>query len=68
MSPTSKIGKRLKKARKDLGLTQSEVGEKAGVNANYYSRIERDEVNPSLDVFENVLKVLKLKSKDVLKF
>lgn len=68
MSPSSKIGSKLRKARKVLDLTQAEVAEKANINANYYSRIERDEVNPSLDVFESVLKVLKLKSSDVLKF
>lgn len=40
-----KIGKRLKEARLRLNLTQLEVAEKAGVSRNYYSRIERGEVN-----------------------
>jgi len=67
MSPT-KIGKKLKKARKDLGVTQLQVSEKSGISVNYYARIERDEVNPSLEVFEAVLKVLKVKSSKILNF
>ncbi len=67
MSPTI-IGKNLKKARKQLGLTQLQVAEKAGISVNYYARIERDEVNPSLELFEDVCKALKVKSSDILSF
>lgn len=67
MSPT-KIGKNLKKARKQLGLTQLQVAEKAGISVNYYARIERDEVNPSLELFEEVCKALKVKSSEILDF
>lgn len=67
MSP-AKIGKNLKNSRKALGLTQLQVAEKASISVNYYARIERDEVNPSLEVFEAVLKVLKVKSSKILDF
>jgi transcriptional regulator with XRE-family HTH domain len=67
MSP-QKIGKKLKDARKKLGLKQSDVAEKADISVNYYARIERNEENPTLETLERVLKALKLKSSDVLSF
>ncbi len=67
MAP-NKIGKKLKDARKKLGLKQSEVAEKADISVNYYARIERNEENPTLETLERVLKALKLKSSDVLSF
>ena len=68
MTTKTKIGRKLRKARKELELTQAEVADKADIHPNYYSRIERDEVNPSLDVFEDILKALKVKSRDILNF
>mgnify|MGYP000197403181 FL=1 len=65
---TKNIGKKLKDARKKLGLKQSEVAEKADISVNYYARIERNEENPTLETLERVLKALKLKSSDVLSF
>ncbi len=67
MSP-QKIGKKLKDARKKIGLTQEDVAKKADISINYYARIERDEENPTLETLERVLKALKLKSSDVLPF
>ncbi len=67
MAP-NKIGKKLKDARKKLGLKQSDVAEKADISVNYYARIERNEENPTLETLERVLKALKLKSSDVLAF
>lgn len=67
MTPKN-IGKKLKDARKKLGLKQSDVAEKAGISVNYYARIERNEENPTIETFERVLKALKLKSADVLSF
>lgn len=67
MAPNN-IGKKLKDARKKLGLKQSDVAEKADISVNYYARIERNEENPTLETLERVLKALKLKSSDVLSF
>ena len=67
MSP-QKIGKKLKEARKKIGLTQMDVAKKSNISVNYYARIERDEENPTLETLERVLKALKLKSSDVLPF
>lgn len=67
MSP-EKIGKKLKEARIRLRLTQSDVAEKAGISANYYARVERDEENPTVETLKGICKVLKIKSSKVLSF
>lgn len=67
MSPR-KIGKKLKKFRLSLDLKQADVAGKAGISVNYYARIERDEENPTIETLEKILKVLKVKSSDILPF
>ncbi len=69
MGSQEKLGKNIKKARKKAGLTQEQVAEKAGITSNYYSMIERGEVeNPGSKVMTEIAKVLKLKSSDVFPF
>lgn len=61
-----KVGKTLKKARKGLGLKQSDVAKKAGITSNYYAMIERDEIDsPGSKVMTEIAKVLKLQLFDV---
>ena len=67
MSP-QKIGKKLKEFRLKIGLKQSDVAKKADISINYYSRIERDEENPTIETLERIIKVLKVKSSDILPF
>jgi len=67
MSP-QKIGKKLKEARLKLGLRQADVAKNAKVSVNYYARIERDEENPTIETLKGILKVLKVKSSDILSF
>ncbi len=65
---TQYIANRLKQARLKHGMTQAEVAKRAGTNANYYAKLERGEVVPSLKMLEKVLKGLGVKSSDVLPF
>ncbi len=46
----SEIGKRIAMRRKELGLKQTEVCERAGINDKYLSCIERATSIPSLEV------------------
>ena len=46
----SEIGKRIARRRKELGLRQVEVCERAGINDKYLSCIERASSIPSLEV------------------
>lgn len=68
MPPKLKIGKKLKLLRKENNLTQVQLAKKVGISSNYYARIERDEENPSLEVFKDIAKALKVKSSEILDF
>ncbi len=62
-----KTGKTLKKARKNLELTQAQVAEKIGISSNYYSMIERGKrENPGSKILKEIARVLKLDPSDVL--
>lgn len=62
------IGNKLQQARASSGLTQAEVAKRAGTNVNYYAKLERGESVPSLKMLEKIIKVLGVKSSDVLPF
>lgn len=65
MNKNDKITKEIKQARLKLNLTQTDVAEKMGMNANYYARIERGEEIPSLSKLKKLAKLLKIKSLDI---
>lgn len=62
------IATKLKQTRRAKGLTQQEVAAKADLSTNYYARIERAEVSPSVETLEKLVKALKIKSSDILPF
>lgn len=62
------IAKKLKTTRLSRGLTQGELADKAGISENYYARIERVEVKPSVEILEKLVKALRVKSSDILPF
>lgn len=45
------VGEAIRQARKDAGLTQGQLAERAGVHRVYLSNLERNLKSPSLDVF-----------------
>lgn len=53
------IGKRIQKRRKELKLTQEDVGYKVGISRAYMGYIEQGRSAPSLEVLEKIAKVLK---------
>jgi transcriptional regulator with XRE-family HTH domain len=59
---------RIKKARLEKGLTQSTLAEKAGINSNYYAKLERGEIKLSVGNLKNIIRALSIKSSDVLDF
>lgn len=61
-----RIGRNLQAARKQAGLTQVELATKAGIDDNYYAKIERGQAVPSLSTFLNILKVLKVTANDII--
>jgi len=62
------VGRRLRQLRKNKGLSQEQMADAAGVNAKYYSEIERGKRNISLKVMERVSSNLGLTFKDFFQF
>lgn len=56
------IAKSFKELRLKKGLRQVDVARKAGINSNYYAKVERGEVVPSAITLKKVLKALGVKS------
>ncbi len=67
-STTRKVAKRLKSIRIDRDLTQADIAEKAKMSTNYYAKIERGEVRPSVDIYERLAKALKVTASDIFPF
>lgn len=49
----------LKRARKEIGVTQEKFAEMIGISIDHYKDIECERGNPSIPVFFNICKVLK---------
>ena len=52
------IGKRIQKARKDIGITQEKLSERIGVTVGYVSQIERGFTRINLDTLAQIATVL----------
>lgn len=59
------LGEKLKREREKAKLTQARVALDSDIHVNYYARIERGLENPSFEVLQRVMKVLKIKSLDI---
>jgi transcriptional regulator with XRE-family HTH domain len=68
MVTQNKLGKNLKNARLKSGFTQKKLSEIAGLNSNYYARIERGEENFSFEILEKICKALRIKSSEIMPF
>lgn len=67
-SVREEVGQKIKSVREARKLTQAEVAKKAGIHVNYFARVERGEVNPSIEILQNIIKALNAKSSDILPF
>jgi len=62
------ITTKLKQLRLEKGWTQSDIAQKAGINSNYYSKVERGEAIPSIITLKKILGALGVKSSKILSF
>jgi len=46
------IGNKFRKSREKLGLSQQLVADKAGLNVSHYAKVERGELNATLETLE----------------
>ncbi|MCL5411920.1 MAG: helix-turn-helix transcriptional regulator [Patescibacteria group bacterium] len=65
---TLEIANKLKEIRLKKSLTQTDVAKKAGINSNYYSKVERGEAKPSVVTIEKITKALGITSSEILPF
>ncbi len=63
-----KLGKNLRDIREKRNLSQKEAAKMSKISVTYYAGIERGEENPTFSVIENICRVLKIKSSDILPF
>ena len=55
-----KIGEKIRNAREDLDLSQSDVAKLIPMNQSNYSKIERDIQEPNMDQLKRICQILKL--------
>lgn len=65
---THQIAAKLKAKRLEKGLTQVELAQKASINTNYYAKVERGELKPSVETLEKIIKALGAKSSEIFPF
>lgn len=63
-----KVAKKLRTIRRNLDLTQAQVADKAKMTVQYYSKIERGAVKPSIEAYERIAKALKVSASDIFPF
>lgn len=62
------IGRRIKELRKNKGLSQEQLAEKAETSQNYLSRMERGTENPTLDMFIKLAHALEVEIWEMFDF
>lgn len=60
------IAKKINDNRLKQAKTQSDIAKKAGITSNYFARIERGEVKPSMEIVLRIIKALNVDAKDIL--
>lgn len=60
-----KLGQKIKKARKNSGITQEQLAEKVGMHYTSISRIETGYANPPVQTIHKIAKVLKIPLSDL---
>jgi len=62
------IGQRIRQVRKEKGLTQEQLAEKAGINASYMGTVERGDRNISIETLEKIITGLGVTPADFFQF
>ncbi|OGE16637.1 hypothetical protein A2858_02215 [Candidatus Daviesbacteria bacterium RIFCSPHIGHO2_01_FULL_36_37] len=60
------IADKIKEARLKKNLLQSDVAKQAGLNSNYYAKVERGEAKASGVTLTKIIKALGVKSTDIM--
>lgn len=60
------LGKELKKAREEAGLSQEKLGFEAEIDRSYVSMLETDKKSPTLDVLFRICDALKIPASELI--
>ena len=63
---STRFGKKVRKARRELGLSQEELAGKATINESHIGVIERGTKSPKLDTVELIAEALGVEASDLL--
>jgi transcriptional regulator with XRE-family HTH domain len=55
----------MRKRRRDLGLSQSQLAERVETSAHYIAMIERERKTPSIPMIENIARALEVQSAEL---
>lgn len=61
------FGKRIRKIRRHLDMTQEELANKVGTSRSHISLLEHDEYEPKLDTVKKIAKALKISLDELVK-
>lgn len=62
---SEKLGKKIQKLRKELGVSQEQFAFKLGISRTHAGHIEQGRRSPSLEMMDKIARVLKVKLKDL---
>ena len=57
-----------KEYRKKHGYTQENIAEILNISSRHWQRIEKEENEPSLELFKKIVKTLNIEDKDIIKY
>jgi transcriptional regulator with XRE-family HTH domain len=61
------VARNLRRIRRERGLSQEELADRAGLNRNYVGMMEREENAPTVDVLEQPATALSVEPIDLLR-
>jgi transcriptional regulator with XRE-family HTH domain len=65
--PLRILGQNIRQIRKENRLTQEDVADKARLNSSYYGRIERGEINVTVDTLTSIAQALNVDAAELFK-
>lgn len=63
-----KVGERIRRLRKEKGLSQERLAERSGLHTNYIGQVERGEKNLTLETLEKIVLGLDISLEELFRF
>ena len=67
MAPIERLARRLRRLRRDRGLTQGQLAANAGISREYLARLETARQDPTVTTLEKLAKALRVTAADLLR-